>query len=61
MVPANEEHGLGRNRIDDEQYALLKKCVKAGDAAAWNHWRDENPGTKVWLQGVGLDSVSERP
>ena len=61
MVSGNEEHGSARNRIDEEQYALLKKCVEAGDATAWNQWRDVNPGVKVWLQGADLGAVTERP
>ena len=61
MVGATEKHALGRNRIDEEQYALLRKCVELGDAADWNRWRDENRDTKVWLQGADLDSVAARP
>jgi hypothetical protein len=61
MARTNEQHGLGHNRVEEEQYALLKECVQAGDATAWNRWREENPDVKVWLQGVEFGPLSERP
>lgn len=61
MARTNEQQGLGQNRADEEQYALLKKCVEAGDATAWNRWREENPDVEVWLQGVEFGPSVERP
>ncbi len=52
---------LGENTIDEDQLALLRQCVRDGDAAAWNEWRRANPAVKVWLQGVTLGEEGERP
>jgi hypothetical protein len=60
MAQHHEERALGPNRVDQEQYALLKQCAEAGDATAWNDWRRQNPDAAVLLQGVQLGSLEAR-
>lgn len=60
MAQHHEERTLGPNRVDQEQYALLKQCADAGDATAWNEWRRENPDAAVLLQGIQLGSLESR-
>jgi len=40
-----------------EQYALLKKCSKAGDTTEWNKWRADNPAEPILLQGAKLNKA----
>ncbi|MFC1582572.1 pentapeptide repeat-containing protein, partial [Planctomycetota bacterium] len=50
---------IGASKIDEAQYALLKKCIDAGDAAEWNQWREQNPDAVIWLQGAVLAKDGE--
>ena len=60
MARRHEERSLGPNRVDQEQYALLRQCVEAGDATAWNEWRRQNPDARILLQGVQFGSAGTR-
>jgi len=42
--------------LDQDAYALLKRCSDAKDMTAWNEWRQkpENEGKLIYLQGAEL-------
>jgi len=60
MATGGDHHPvLGAARLDGSQSALLERCVAAGDATAWNEWRQANPEAEVWLQGLRLRPPGE--
>ncbi len=60
MAHDHRTRGLGQNRVDQQQLALIRECMGAGDPTRWNEWRRANPDAEIWLQGVDLSSAEDR-
>ncbi len=60
MPREHEMQGLGEDRVDEQQLAMLRRCVESGDAAEWDEWRRRNPECAIWLQGVQISSLGQR-
>ena len=41
-------------RNNSFQYEMLLRCSEKRDITEWNSWREKNPSSEIWLEGVDL-------